>query len=124
MEAQPGARPALWHRGVMASDAAQFRQELLELKTNGDDLEFCKRVEAVDGTRVVAIVKALFDAFRPECETGVQQTVMRVLESVPLGVYYQAYAESLARWVEEGDGWEIELAAHPSGSAFRLQTWS
>jgi hypothetical protein len=97
-------------------DIASWRERVLQLTrrhSQKEDLEFCQLVERVDGMNDMVIVQTLMDTFTPTSETGVQQTVYRILGSFNILLYYQAFFESLPRLVSEDAGWDLELAAYP-----------
>ncbi len=98
---------------------SDWRKKVLQLQqyqTRKDALEFCQLVEQVAGINEISIIKTLFETFAPGCETSVQQTVVRILGTFDILLYYQAFLESLPRFVAEGNGWDIELGAYPERS--------
>ena len=98
---------------------AEWKKRILALRqrhTRREDLEFCELVECVDRINDIDIIRTLLETFTPKCETSVQQTVVRILGSFDILLYYQAYLEALPRFVFENSGWDIELGSYPERS--------
>jgi hypothetical protein len=97
-------------------DYHKWRDRVLQLRwrhTRSEDLEFCSLVEQVAGINEIGIVRTLIETFTAWCDTGVQQTVIRILGSFDILMYYRAYIEALPRLVSEEAGWEMDLGSYP-----------
>lgn len=94
----------------------KWRDRVLQLRwrhTQKEDLEFCALVEQVAGINDIEIVRTLLETFTAWSEVGVQQTVVRVLGSFDILLYYQAYLEALPRLVADDAWWDMELGSYP-----------
>ena len=100
-------------------DFHKWRDRVLQLRrrhTRTEDLEFCALIEQVAGINEIDIVRTLLETFTAWGDTGVQQTVIRILGSFDVLLYYRAYLEALPRLVSEDVGWEIDLGSYPERS--------
>ena len=97
-------------------DFLKWRDRVLQLRwrhTRKEDLEFCGLIEQVAGINNIEIIRTLLETFTAWTDTGVQQTVIRVLGSFDILLYYQAYLEALPRLVSEDAWWDMELGSYP-----------
>jgi len=99
-------------------DLTKWRERVLEIrdqKTQAESLEFCRLVESVEGMNNIEVARTLFKTFTDKPDYGVKETVLRVLATFDMKIYYQAYVEELPHLAMETrmQGWYKILATYP-----------
>lgn len=97
------------------ADIQAWLQRLAEVtppRNRAQSERFCEVVEQAEGALDPRIVSALFNLLAQDIDTSLLQTVSRVMESLPLDLYYAALLDVITR-IPEPKGLDESFAAHP-----------
>jgi len=89
-----------------------WKEQVLRLAYSDSEqgnLEYVSLVDQVEGKVTLEIARVLMQTFSDEPDYGVQESVVRVLESANQEVYMQALLEELPRLLREAPQWADTL---------------
>jgi hypothetical protein len=83
-------------------------------KNRSEGFEFVKAIEEADGEVPEGVTAELMKTIRPDVDTSLLQSVYRILEGSPVGIYYRCFLARLGE-IDDAKGLATSFAAHPRG---------